>query len=385
MVKVRHPILGGKHNGPLRPVTDMAESSRQAGIKRRNTCLDSRSSSSSSIPPKDAPPTPPSPPPPYHPTPLLENPPNMHPWLILIPTMLLKCMPSKLFLALCNRSLELTRESAMLLWKPTYYEMTLEFLASFQFDRLWLSKSKHDCVRFRIAWQWYEMSLADFGIRMRLYMHRDLHLPVFIESIHEFGEGEAQQVWARIGSGPYDPHRQKSTKILHPVHRYLHRVIVHTIGRQINVDQHVDDEEDTGGVQTGRPPGMYHTTSDPTMLDLMIRMGQLGKKMDDIRQDFYDHTRDPYAHQQYQQQSPVVQLLDVDIIGFLPITAVTVDMVALPPPLFSRLNGEYQFSSLFLVLVLYFERCIALQAMQILVRAQKYDLGNGENLPHAWR
>ncbi|KAI3775833.1 hypothetical protein L1987_45587 [Smallanthus sonchifolius] len=136
--------------------------------------------------------------------------------------------------------IELLNQCAELITKPwerffairdtTYYELTLEFLASFSFVRPVISLELHDCVRFRMAMHWHEISLAQFGVRVGMYRHREITQPVFTESHSEFGEGEASLFWGRIGSGPFDPHSQTSTKLKHPLHRYLHRCIVLTLG-----------------------------------------------------------------------------------------------------------------------------------------------------------
>ncbi|KAI3744977.1 hypothetical protein L1987_58076 [Smallanthus sonchifolius] len=65
---------------------------------------------------------------------------------------------------------------------------------------------------------------------MGLYRHREITKQIFTDSKGEFAEGKASEFWHRIGSGPFDPHSQKSTKTRHPLHRYLHRCIILSIG-----------------------------------------------------------------------------------------------------------------------------------------------------------
>ncbi|KAI3795366.1 hypothetical protein L1987_38018 [Smallanthus sonchifolius] len=65
---------------------------------------------------------------------------------------------------------------------------------------------------------------------MQLYRHREKTDPIFTKSKSEFAKGEASTFWNRIGSGPFDPHAQKITRVKHPLYRYLHRCIFLSIG-----------------------------------------------------------------------------------------------------------------------------------------------------------
>ncbi|KAI3824545.1 hypothetical protein L1987_06008 [Smallanthus sonchifolius] len=137
----------------------MAESSRHVGRKRRNTRSGSRSGSSSSAHMGGSSQTPPSPPPPFHPQPMPEGPQDLHPWLIFdpddaievhayqtLPTLLRQTFGAHK--TICYSTLEdinLLENAVPVItnhWQrffaireATYYELTLEFLASFQFDR----------------------------------------------------------------------------------------------------------------------------------------------------------------------------------------------------------------------------------------------------------
>ena len=99
-------------------------------------------------------------------------------------------------------------------------------------------------MKFRLAGRWYECTIAEFGYYLGLY------------SGGEYGRGydlwegadwnfpdeedrrnpEARQMraaaWNRIASGPYDPSSSKSTKLRDPLHRYIHRLVSHTVNQR---------------------------------------------------------------------------------------------------------------------------------------------------------
>ncbi|KAI3717276.1 hypothetical protein L1987_68794 [Smallanthus sonchifolius] len=154
-----------------------------------------------------------------------ELPQDLHPWLIFDPDDAIEIHDYQLLATLltqtfgihktiCYPTLEdvnLLDSAVPLITKPwqrffaireaTYYELTLEFLASFVFDRSVVNMEMQDCRTE----------------------------PIFTESKSDFAEGEASAFWNRIGSRPFDPHTQKSTWIKHPPYRYLHRCIVLSI------------------------------------------------------------------------------------------------------------------------------------------------------------
>ncbi|KAI3742694.1 hypothetical protein L1987_60387 [Smallanthus sonchifolius] len=299
----------------------MDESSRRAVRKRRNTRSSSRSGSSSSAHMSGSPQTPPSPPSPYHPHPMPQGQFKLHSWLVFDPDDAIE--------------VEAYHKLQEVLGQEFGIHKTICYTTLEEIELL------NQCVELitkpwkRMARHWHEMSLAQFRVRMGMYRHREITQPVFTKSQSEISEGEASLFWGRIGSGPFDPHSQKSTKLKHPLHRYHHRCIVLTLGGRKDstgvvslrdlfhlhcLIDHVDcnlayrvveeSDDDAGeghlelaggqGEQHGIPP-IYHTTADPSMLDLMIRMGQLRYTMDGMRQDFHDHLQDPYAHQPHQQ------------------------------------------------------------------------------------
>lgn len=57
----------------------------------------------------------------------------------------------------------------------TYHDLTLEFLASFEFDRATTDFGKDKLIRFRCLGQYYGMSLTQFSILMELCSRDFIH------------------------------------------------------------------------------------------------------------------------------------------------------------------------------------------------------------------
>ncbi|KAJ9542739.1 hypothetical protein OSB04_029245 [Centaurea solstitialis] len=102
-------------------------------------------------------------------------------------------------------------EKALKTHEPIYYELVLEFLATFSFDVEAYEEDRFDgpCVRFRLLGECAEFVGADF--------------------------------WATIGSGPYLQSNTKKSSIILPEHRLLHRMLVHSFAYRKAIKEKVPE------------------------------------------------------------------------------------------------------------------------------------------------
>ncbi|KAI3797201.1 hypothetical protein L1987_32456 [Smallanthus sonchifolius] len=118
-------------------------------------------------------------------------------------------------------------------------ELTMEFLASFNFNTSTTDAWDESAVTFRLGGTWHETSVARFGIDLGIYTMDELEAKSDIASYHTFPDEEYRQhptfgvtrheFWSQIGLGTYSPSRTKSSKLKDPLHRYIHRLLSHSV------------------------------------------------------------------------------------------------------------------------------------------------------------
>jgi hypothetical protein len=78
--------------------------------------------------------------------------------------------------------------------------------------------------------RWFRMTMREFARALGLYTEIDLQAEIFTRSRMDHTAGDCEAAWGRLASGTYHRRTQKSTSFYDPLHRYLHCVIVHTLG-----------------------------------------------------------------------------------------------------------------------------------------------------------
>ncbi|KAJ9552979.1 hypothetical protein OSB04_017024 [Centaurea solstitialis] len=126
-------------------------------------------------------------------------------------------------------------EKALKTHDPIYYELVLEFLATFSFDVEAYEEDRFDgpCVRFRLLGEWYGITLPRFEVLLGFFTAAQSRSEYFS---HYFLTGACEpsaefvgaDFWATIGSGPYLQSNTKESSITLPEHRLLHRMLVHS-------------------------------------------------------------------------------------------------------------------------------------------------------------
>jgi hypothetical protein len=74
------------------------------------------------------------------------------------------------------------------------------------------------------------MTSREFAVAMGLYTQIEVQSIIFTRSRMDHTTSDIRATWDRLASEAYDPPSQKSTGFYDPWHRYMHRVIVHTLG-----------------------------------------------------------------------------------------------------------------------------------------------------------
>ncbi|KAJ9538868.1 hypothetical protein OSB04_031601 [Centaurea solstitialis] len=126
-------------------------------------------------------------------------------------------------------------EKALKTHEPIYYELVLEFLATFSFDVEAYEEDRFDgpCIRFHLLGEWYGITLPRFGVLLGFFTAAQSRSEYFS---HYFLTGACEpsaefvgtDFWATIGSGPYLQSNTKESSITLPEHRLLHRMLVHS-------------------------------------------------------------------------------------------------------------------------------------------------------------
>ncbi|KAJ9536316.1 hypothetical protein OSB04_un000496 [Centaurea solstitialis] len=101
-------------------------------------------------------------------------------------------------------------EKALKTHEPIYYELVLDFLATFSFDVEAYDEDRIDgpCIRFRLLGEWYGITLPRFGVLLGFFTAAQSRSEYFS---HYFLTGACEpsaefvgaDFWATIGSGPY--------------------------------------------------------------------------------------------------------------------------------------------------------------------------------------
>ncbi|KAK1410094.1 hypothetical protein QVD17_36627 [Tagetes erecta] len=118
--------------------------------------------------------------------------------------------------------------------KPSYRELTVEFLSSFVFNR-----PPHDYVEdpaqpfreitFRLCGVYRSMTLREFAVRSGLYMEEELDTPLYTEGIRTLPRETLVSFWEVIASTHFGVCNAKAASIIDPLHRYLGRIIASSI------------------------------------------------------------------------------------------------------------------------------------------------------------
>ena len=117
---------------------------------------------------------------------------------------------------------------------PCYRELLVEFLSSFRMDKKGLiDVFKPDIIRFRLGGTQFSFSISAFGVQLGLYSPTFVTTDEYRQSLLDFPDrttGEAFWIaHSRPGHTHYEPTRSKSTGLVSPVLRILHRIIAHSI------------------------------------------------------------------------------------------------------------------------------------------------------------
>ena len=115
--------------------------------------------------------------------------------------------------------------------RSVYHELALEFFATFHLITPLTDYEREDALTFRLAGAERRLSLRQFAVLMGLYQQEELDTPAFTEAITDWPEGVTPiSFWPEIGLGQYtSPTVPKSSKLRDPLHRVLHRAIVHSL------------------------------------------------------------------------------------------------------------------------------------------------------------
>ena len=114
---------------------------------------------------------------------------------------------------------------------PQYTVLTMEFASTVRF-----TLSTH--IEFALGRRLYRLSIEDFAVRLGLYTAEEVTQPIFTESIRGItsepiprGVTGAQlgEFWLTIGDGVFHP-SCRASQIRDPRIRFLHRIIVCTLG-----------------------------------------------------------------------------------------------------------------------------------------------------------
>ncbi|KAJ9547666.1 hypothetical protein OSB04_020209 [Centaurea solstitialis] len=139
-------------------------------------------------------------------------------------------------------------EKALKTHEPIYYELVLEFLATFSFDVEAYDEDRFDgpCVRFRLLREWYGVTLPRFGVLLGLFTAAQSRSEYFCHyfltgACEPSAEFSGADFWATIGSGPYLQSNTKESSIILPEHRILHRMLVHSFAYRKAIKEKVPE------------------------------------------------------------------------------------------------------------------------------------------------
>ncbi|KAJ9544063.1 hypothetical protein OSB04_023770 [Centaurea solstitialis] len=139
-------------------------------------------------------------------------------------------------------------EKALKTHEPIYYELVLEFLATFSLDVEAYEEDRFDgpCIRFRLLGECYGITLPRFGMLLGFFTAAQSRSEYFS---HYFLTGACEpsaefvgtDFWATIESGPYLQSNTKESSITLPEHRLLHRMLVHSFAYRKAIKEKVPE------------------------------------------------------------------------------------------------------------------------------------------------
>ncbi|KAJ9560980.1 hypothetical protein OSB04_006140 [Centaurea solstitialis] len=139
-------------------------------------------------------------------------------------------------------------EKALKTHEPIYYELVLEFLATFSFDVEAYDEDRLEgpCIRFRLLGEWYGITLPRFGVLLGFFTAAQSRSGYFS---HYFLTGPCEpsaefvgaEFLATIGSGPYLQSNTKESSITLPEHRLLHWMLVHSFAYRKAIKEKVPE------------------------------------------------------------------------------------------------------------------------------------------------
>ncbi|KAJ9557778.1 hypothetical protein OSB04_012392 [Centaurea solstitialis] len=139
-------------------------------------------------------------------------------------------------------------EKALKTHEPIYYELVLDFLATFDFDLEAYAEDRFDgqCVKFRLLGEWYYVTLPRFGVLLGLFTaaqsRSDYFSHYFLNGACEpRAEFSGAEFWTTIGLGPYLQSNTKESYIILPEYRLLHRMLVHSIAYRKAIKEKVSE------------------------------------------------------------------------------------------------------------------------------------------------
>ncbi|KAJ9547100.1 hypothetical protein OSB04_019643 [Centaurea solstitialis] len=148
-----------------------------------------------------------------------------------------------------NRFVSNAWEKALETREPVYYELVVEVLSTFHFnEHIYRSEDpiKSKCIRFRAARVWVMTSLVKFGVMLGLYTKPQTLSEHFSEyflrgAVKPVDNFRCATFWATIGRGPYAMSNTKSSSIILPEHRLLHRMLAGTLTLRRTIKKKVSE------------------------------------------------------------------------------------------------------------------------------------------------
>ncbi|KAJ9567317.1 hypothetical protein OSB04_003283 [Centaurea solstitialis] len=144
-------------------------------------------------------------------------------------------------------------EKALKTHEPIYYELVLEFLATFSFDMEAYDEDRLEgpCIRFCLLGEWYGITLPRFGVLLGFFTAAESRSGYFshyflIGACEPSVEFVGTDFWATIGSGPYLQSNTKESSITLPKHCLLHRMLFHSFAYRKAIKEKVHDKAETG-------------------------------------------------------------------------------------------------------------------------------------------
>ncbi|KAJ0624049.1 hypothetical protein HanIR_Chr01g0038991 [Helianthus annuus] len=119
--------------------------------------------------------------------------------------------------------------------RPVYLELTIEFFASYAYEKPVAArrpKFRHkERIAFRLCGKWHRWSVGRLGRRLGIYTREDMDdASVFTEQFTFPSDAARDEFWAANAVGdPYNPRMSKASRLRDPLVRVMHHVFSHTI------------------------------------------------------------------------------------------------------------------------------------------------------------